>query len=88
MVLQTGGPPSRPTDLAPPPSRAQEFFLTSPQGIALIMDHLNAGIDDVIRNEVLLLAIEITTQNVQLQKIVVFAEAFVRTWAFMASFIP
>ena len=39
-----------------PPSRtiphAQDFFLTSPQGIALIMDHLNAGIDDVIRNEV------------------------------------
>lgn len=58
------------------PKRMQESFLSTSQGLSRVMDHLNPTIDEVIRNEVLLLMIELTKSDVQIQKIVAFENAF------------
>eukprot|EP00041_Stephanoeca_diplocostata_P037680 m.1436715 g.1436715 ORF g.1436715 m.1436715 type:complete len:1067 (+) comp25084_c0_seq3:163-3363(+) len=58
------------------PKRMQESFLSTSQGLSCVMDHLNSSIDEVIRNEVLLLMIELTKSDVQIQKIVAFESAF------------
>lgn len=66
------------------PAQLQECFLTTPQGISRIMDHLSVNVEEVIRNEVLLLVIEMTASNVQIQKIVAFENAFEKLFEIIA----
>lgn len=58
----------------------QEAILKSPMGISRIMDLLS-GSNEVIRNDTLLLLLELTRSNSQIQKIVAFENAFERLMA-------
>ena len=58
----------------------QEAILTSPMGISKVMDLL-ADSREVIRNDALLLIMELTRSNSQIQKIVAFENAFERLMA-------
>ena len=55
----------------------QEAILSSPMGISKIMDLLSDN-REVIRNEALLLLVQLTLSNSQIQKIVAFESAFER----------
>lgn len=58
------------------PHRLQEAILSTPQGLARLMDMLQER--EVIRNEALLLMISLTREAEEIQKIVVFEGAFER----------
>ncbi|KAI8618455.1 p115 like vesicle tethering protein [Chytriomyces sp. MP71] len=57
--------------------RLQECVLTSPIGIARLMDLLDDS-REIIRNESLLLLIALTSNNAEIQKIIAFENAFER----------
>ncbi|ORY51870.1 hypothetical protein BCR33DRAFT_655702 [Rhizoclosmatium globosum] len=57
--------------------RLQECVLTSPIGIARLMDLLD-DTREIIRNEALLLLIALTSNNAEIQKIIAFENAFER----------
>ncbi|KAJ3388906.1 hypothetical protein HDU84_009320 [Entophlyctis sp. JEL0112] len=57
--------------------RLQECVLTSPIGIARLMDLLDDP-REIIRNEALLLLIALTSNNTEIQKIIAFENAFER----------
>ena len=58
----------------------QEKILVQPMGISKMMDLLSDG-SEIIRNDALLLLIELTKSNKQIQKIVAFENAFDRLLA-------
>ena len=58
----------------------QEAILKSPMGISKIMDLLS-GSNEIIRNDALLLLLELTRSNSQIQKIIAFENAFERLMA-------
>ena len=55
----------------------QDAILTSPMGVSRLMDLLDDG-REVIRNEGLLLLIDLTSENADIQKIIAFENAFER----------
>ena len=57
------------------PSKTQENILMIPQGTGRIMDLLS-GTHEAIRNEALLLLVDLTKENPQIQKILAFDDAF------------
>ncbi|XP_066584659.1 general vesicular transport factor p115 isoform X2 [Prorops nasuta] len=59
------------------PKDIQEFVLVSPMGVSKLMDLLSDS-REVIRNDVLLLLIQLTKGNANIQKIVAFENAFDR----------
>ena len=61
-------------------AEVQEKILVQPMGISKMMDLLSDG-SEVIRNDALLLLIELTMSNKQIQKIVAFENAFDRLLA-------
>lgn len=63
--------------LANKPKEIQEMVLVSPMAVSKLMDLLSEG-REVIRNDVLLLLIQLTKGNANLQKIVAFENAFDR----------
>ncbi|XP_054266477.1 general vesicular transport factor p115 isoform X2 [Macrosteles quadrilineatus] len=65
------------TLLANKPRDIQEIILVSPMGVSKMMDLLGDS-RDVIRNEALLLLIQLTKGNANIQKIVAFENAFDR----------
>ncbi|KAI8053072.1 p115 like vesicle tethering protein, partial [Syncephalis plumigaleata] len=65
------------------PQRLQECVLVSAMGISRLMDMLDEH-REVIRNEALLLLITLTEANADIQKIVVFENAFDRLLAIVA----
>lgn len=56
-------------------SRMQEIIITHPMGVSHLIDLLTDG-NEVIRNEALLLLIELTRANANIQKIVAFENGF------------
>lgn len=63
-------------------SEVQEAILVSPMGISRMMDLLSDS-REVIRNDALLLLMELTKSNKQIQKIVAFENAFERLLSIM-----
>lgn len=61
-------------------AEVQEKILVQPMGISKMMDLLSDG-TEIIRNDALLLLIELTKSNKQIQKIVAFENAFDRLLA-------
>lgn len=64
------------------PKEIQEIILVSPMGISKLMDLL-ADSREVIRNDALLLLIQLTKANANIQKIVAFENAFDRLFEVM-----
>ena len=58
------------------PAKLQECFQAAPQGTSSIVELLNRGENEIIRNEALLLLIELTGLNVEIQKNIAFLGAF------------
>ncbi|XP_076233251.1 general vesicular transport factor p115 isoform X2 [Calliopsis andreniformis] len=65
------------------PKDTQEIILVSPMGVSKLMDLLTDS-REVIRNEVLLLLIQLTKGNANIQKIVAFENAFDRIFDIIA----